>query len=430
LKYRGSLSGESGSSDNDWDEEEDQLIIDLGLSSCPGYFSTLSDIEAAKSSIPTHCFDKYILQAMLETMSKALNGYVRVVQNGYDRKFEVYQELVKAQVKENLLQYMRGAQASGNFRCTEHKVIPCCYGCGLPCVETVKKGECNPLKECVDESTVDVPIDCPTSILATVQSGWLGDKPNDITYTLINEDRFWTELFEEYGILKDWVNMVDWPRYVGKGCATMDTECRQRTSVYSYKFPWYNSADIPNPKEAVAESYDNIKYMYDRAVQAQEIAQRDLYFASYSQLVDTISMPALMMAEAVESMEVFASQGEEIEQSRKKAMILSFITAALMIIPLAGRIAGAVGGVAMRGILGVIGETAMVALTIYELVDDPSNALYTVLGLFVGGVSRQPFREAAQIRRGIKPAEMNKMPEKVRTGLSTIDSVRKICVGR
>lgn len=66
-----------------------------------------------------------------------------------------------------------------------------------------------------------------------------------------------------------------------------------------------------------------------------------------------------------------------------------------MIIPSAGCIAGAVGGIAIRGILGIIGETAIVALTIYELIDDPSNALYTVLGFFVGGVSRQPFREAA-----------------------------------
>lgn len=101
-----------------------------------------------------------------------------------------------------------------------------------------------------------------------------------------------------------------------------------------------------------------------------------------------------------------------------------------MLIPLAGRIAGAVGGVAMRAILNVIGETAMVALTIYEDVDDPSNALYTVIGLFAGGVSRQPFREPAQIRRNMRPAEMSKMPQNVRRTSTTIDEVKSVCMLR
>lgn len=116
-------------------------------------------------------------------------------------------------------------------------------------------------------------------------------------------------------------------------------------------------------------------------------------------------------------------------EKRRKEDISNFIMAIFMLIPVAGEVAGAVAGATMRAIIEIAGELANVGETIYELIDSPKSALSTIFGFLLGGgLSRQPFKEAAAARRGMSPDEMGKMAPRIKTDLATINDLRTMCL--
>jgi hypothetical protein len=136
-----------------------------------------------------------------------------------------------------------------------------------------------------------------------------------------------------------------------------------------------------------------------------------------------------MLSEAIETMKHVVEVADKALEEERKATIANFIAAIFMLIPVAGELAAAVGGATMRAIIGMAGELANVGLTIYELVDDPSSALSTVLGFVIGGgVSRRPFKEAAAARRGMSSTEKGKLAPRVKTDLDTITNLRTACL--
>ena len=139
-------------------------------------------------------------------------------------------------------------------------------------------------------------------------------------------------------------------------------------------------------------------------------------------------MPALLMSEAIASMRNIVKIADQVSEAERKEGIADFITGILMIIPFVGEAAGLVGGAAMRAIILMAGELGNVGYTIYELVDDPSNAFKTIFGFLMGGFSRQLFRDAAAARRGMKDTDKAKLPLRVNTDLDTIQTLRGACL--
>lgn len=408
------------------------------LPPCPSKYNTLENVEKSKSSIPQHCLDKYLLQTQLNTLGTALSDYNSILRDGYDDKFKAYQRSVLQQVPDQINKFMEGAQASGNWTCTETRTVICCRGCQnhAACTNPM----CDFSTDCKPGTTKKTTtVDCPASISNNLREQL--PVPVETTYTLKNEQGFWEGLMAAYGIPQDWVNIGERLAYFGKGCEGVagdrtspitSTECFKKSSVYWHNFPTMKpGAAMDDPKDSVSKSYDTFKNIYDRATVSLGFAQWNLYEASSTDMLATAALPAMLLTDAVDNMRQIAKAGEEIIERERKQNILFWLNMVLMMIPAAGQVASSLGRVAIAVALRVVGEAATAALTLYELVDDPKNALMTMLGFFLGGgVSRQPFREAAAARRGMPKSQFEKLPPRIRTDLGRIQTVRNVCRAR
>ncbi|KAI8248970.1 Glucan 1,3-beta-glucosidase [Colletotrichum sp. SAR 10_77] len=366
-------SSGSGNVDNDL---ADQVILGTMLSPCPSKYDTLEN---------------------LNTLGTALSDYNSIFRDGYDDKFKAYQRSVLQQVPDQINKFMEGAQASGNWTCTETRTPG-----------TTKK---------------TTTVDCPASISNNLREQL--PVPVETTYTLKNEQGFWEGLMAAYGIPQDWVNIGERLAYFGKGCEGVagdrtspdtSTECFKKSSVY-----WHN---FPTMKPGAA--------MDDPKGQRQQVLRhRNLDEASSTDMLATAALPAMLLTDAVNNIRQIAKAGEEIIKRKRKQNILFWLNKVLMMIPAAGQVASSLGRVAIAVALRVVGEAATAALTLYELVDDPKNAMMAMMGFFLGGgVSRQPFREAAAIRRGMPKSQFEKLPPRIRTDLGRIQTVRNVCRAR
>ncbi|KAI0506327.1 hypothetical protein F5B22DRAFT_650887 [Xylaria bambusicola] len=140
--------------------EIEDYIVDKNLAACNSEYHTLDQISSSVDGIPDHCFDTYIVQVELEILNKALNDFDAIVGDGYDRKFDIYERVVRHQAPASVDAYMSSAQATGIWHCNSNKYVSCCkdcvwsWGCAVGCD---KSQDCVPGKR-------QTPVDCPTRI--------------------------------------------------------------------------------------------------------------------------------------------------------------------------------------------------------------------------------------------------------------------------
>lgn len=402
-------------------EDIPEYIEDPNLAPCPAVYNTLAQISEAKDSIPSHCLDTYLSHVQLAVLTAALADYDGVVANGYDKKFKVFDGVIRRQAPDSIDSYMRMAQKSGNFKCTEKIWVTCCKSCSW--------GACGGCQQCDKDHAVDITVDCPTEIGSPYI---LGREAPKISYELINADRFYSEISDRYGIEKDWLTFGDRMAHLGNGCQYSGAnvnDCIKKSSTFWHGYPLLtDDFKVHNPKDVIDKAYDNAMELASRAASAQRFAMYEMGQTGHADLVDSVSIPAMSMSEAVEGMRSIVKTVDDMAEAERKITITTFVTTILMLIPIAGEAAAAAGGATLRAVLEIAGQLGDVGFTIYELVDDPNSALTTILGFLVGGFSRQPFRDAAAARRGMKSAEVDKLPPRIKTDLQTIKDLRTKCL--
>jgi hypothetical protein len=140
-------------------------------------------------------------------------------------------------------------------------------------------------------------------------------------------------------------------------------------------------------------------------------------------IINLGSLPLLMLQFAISSMNNVVETANELAEQERKSTIANFLMAYLMLILMAGSVAGALGSTLLRTLLNVAGELANIDVAIYEVVNNPNNALLSVFELLLGVVSLKPFKEVAQARRSMKSGEFKKLGP-IKNDLLRIDSLR------
>lgn len=84
------LTSHSGSGDAD---DDDESYIDRNYwSGCTAKYTTLDQIDDAKDILPAHCLEQYMFAVEISNYEDALNKYKKLMDNGYDKKFAVYEK--------------------------------------------------------------------------------------------------------------------------------------------------------------------------------------------------------------------------------------------------------------------------------------------------------------------------------------------------
>lgn len=413
----------SGSGGDDYDEKDD-FVDEKYWTDCDGKYSTLKQLEDRKKSIPSHCMEQYIADVQIAVLDGALKKYKDLVDKGYDEKFDIYQGYVIGQIPYQINAFMASDKVDKYFKCKDFKAVQCCKGCGY--CPGDKDHQCDSSADCKSGKRWISMDKCPKMEfeISMIDSTYI---PN-ATFSLTDEDGFFKDLGNTWGIDEDWVKFGKRHMRTNNGCQyagenIRDCAEKQNNFFFDYPIP-ADKIKIYNPKDIIGKSYPKAKDMLERFRVMQIAASYDEQMVE-SDLVDATSLPAFSVEEAVKSMEEIVKKAKEIEKKEREEFILNFITGILFFIPFVGEAVGA-GLTAVRAMARLIGATGEAALTIYEVVKDPDNAAMAVFSYLAGaGIGRSGFRNAANSRRAIPKSQIDGLGN-VKTRLNEVESLRGV----
>lgn len=382
--------------------------------------------------------------------------------DGYDKKFKVYSKAVAGSASKSVGDFMN---MSGDeyFSCTVTEEAMCCEHCrsqqGLnPCAYCFD-GECyhmvqrrepfisgpsayditsrdglpppsrEPVSRMVNESEP-----CPPNFS---KRGFSSDDGHEQSvYWTLKPDKanqFYADLLSNTGIAKDKIKWGNHHR--GNDCAPSakpDDDCWGLGMDFNFPKPHgYEASDVTNPKDVVQRALNNSDNLQQQLNDVVTTLKFSAYQADAYELIDAISVPVLLIADAVENMATVDEVAHHIEEEKKKAMILAFISAILFFIPIAGEVVGSVAELSsLASILAVLSAAGDTALGVYTVVDNPKNPLLGIIGIVLAPLALMSvtrISEAANLRRGMSDADILKLGGKVGTRTQTIKKVIGTC---
>jgi chitinase len=438
--------GEPDSDDNEWDEPPVPT-----LDKCTAKFKCLEDLAGA--SVPTHCSAQYIVQTLSDLLSDAMKNYTDLMDDGYDAKFKIYSDSIASNAAASVHDFVY-QNGSDYFTCMVDEDLICCDQCNASpqsynC-DKCFKGDCY--------------TDCET--LGCEQSGQIGkpkliykweqlsepcppdyserflkdqDHPESVHWTLPsdNADKFYAELYASTGINQSFIEFGTYTRMRNcNGDVDSDDDCWK--TGYDFNIPkvhGYDASDVSNPKDTAKKGLDRAGTLQPQIKDALLELSTDSYTGSGADLVDSISVPILMIVSAIQEMGTVEKVADEISAEEKKLkreeIIGGFIAAILFLIPVAGEVLGTVEALAdVAVVLSIAGTAADVGLSVADIVKNPNNAALDIMNIvFDAGAlaSVSKVSKAANIRREMKDADVAKLGTKVSDGLKTLEKIIGKC---
>ncbi|KAJ5173846.1 Peptidoglycan-binding Lysin subgroup [Penicillium coprophilum] len=399
--------------DSDEAQDIDLPALPTGCSS-HDWPDNLEDLRNNIDKIDLGCRAQAVVWVLIKILPDILKNYQSAADN-YDEYFKYYAEWVRNGIDDSLPRFMWGdgrdymdckwssaSDGSGDAACTE-MVVP---------------------------------------------EGQPGQGQVVITYTVRDEDGFYKALQADYGIEKDWImwkdtyadpeNVVTCPP-----CPNLTKNCPPCAGhgVTYHNWPVKAADDninVPNLKKIIDTAVPNITALQDVILGSFIQMRIGVMDASDEDVATALSMPVFMIADTTEQMKNITKIGKEQEAADEKAkisFILDIVSIVLMIIPFAGEAVEAIGGVAnVARAAWVIGEAGNAALSIYDIVKEPSSAPFAILGLVmgadasvVGRASKSTFTKAAAFRKAMTDDTLSSFSKEFRTNDAIIQDIIKAC---
>ncbi|KAI9675883.1 MAG: hypothetical protein M1822_008892 [Bathelium mastoideum] len=439
---------------------------------CTASYATIEDLDADAGNIPENCKSLYIVSTLSNVLSAALQNYTDMMNNGYDDKFNTYSNAVA----DNAGQEVRDFQNNnGNkyFTCLVSELTFCCAQCSnnqngcaycfndgpCTCTHNGITGQCTSSKRSLSIPSrsfwdynmmdkrdgvgggSDTPIThnsnesepCPPDYS---KRGYAPDLKENSVYWTLNDDTaddFYSDLLNNTGIPKDKISFQNYDR--GNSCAPSakpDDDCWGEGYDYGMATPvGYDASDVTNPKDLVQQALNNSNNLAGQIKDAVTNLELGCYYGDSSELVDALSIPVLMIAQAVDSMSSIEATADQIDEEKRKAIILAFIGAILFFIPVVGEVVGAVTEATdIAAIIAVIGAAGNAAMDVYTIVSDPQNAPLAIFSLILAPLAigdLATITKAANIRRGMKDSDIVALGGKLADRMGTIKKITGTC---
>ena len=212
---------------------------------------------------------------------------------------------------------------------------------------------------------------------------WKDNQSWEITYTLDDEDGFFTAIEKDLGIMKEWFLFGKWDdQYAcedlgeampqpGSNSTTPRGPCRK---LFHKRFNFPRKIDskkitVANPKEVIEKAYTNIIMLQGMMSGTHTNIEAGIIDVDFSDVISSSSLPIFMVEDALANMKEVKKIGEEVAAAKKRELVLMILNIVLMALPFVGQAIGAAfGGAAMIArMLLVIGEVGNVALPAEEI---------------------------------------------------------------
>lgn len=258
-----------------------------------------------------------------------------------------------------------------------------------------------------------------------------------VYWTLLDDraDQFYADIFRDTAIAQDKLALQD--RAFANLCPPSaepgdGDACWGRGWDYGLPVPsGYSESDVTDPKDIVQKALDNSGNLAQQVSRAVFALQIKAYEGDDFELIDAISMPVLMIAQAVDSMGTIETVADEIEAAKRKAIILAFLGALFFFIPIAGEVIGSLTELAgITTLMTVIGVAGDIALDAYTIADDPDNAPLAIFDLILAPLGLGDLgavAKAANIRRGMSVEQVTKLGTVIGSRLGTVSKVKNAC---
>ncbi|EPS35643.1 hypothetical protein H072_10908 [Dactylellina haptotyla CBS 200.50] len=460
-----------GNGYNSQDVEDDEELPDFNVEPCTAHYDTMEDLDAAHDSIPSHCRSQYTLAALKSVYDNAILNYNRLLSEGYDQRFAVYAQAISDSagkqvadfVEENGKKFFTCDVGEDTYCCSRCKELtqagdrgckrcfeetadkPCTRKCGglVSCEAPIPKGGGvgpagdghDPIKYVPNSIRAKFPEPCPPDY-SERGPGPTNPHQQAVWWTLPqdNHDKFFGELYENTGIPQDKISFVR--RNRGNSCAPADKgnpnhPCQM--DGYDYNFPQphgFGAGDVQNPKKLVQDALTKSSTLGLQLNRALGAVMIKAYNGDVEELIDAVSLPIIVIAAAVDSMQKVEDAGIEIEEQKRKALILAFITAILFFVPIAGELLGSIAALAdIASVITILGALGNVALDIYTVVDDPHNAPLAIFSLVLAPLALTDLAaisKAATIKRSMKAEEVAKLGGNVAKRMHIVQKIQFI----
>ncbi|KAM7217980.1 putative glycoside hydrolase family 18 protein [Rhypophila decipiens] len=439
-----------------WDESDD-LVEEYPPPFPPcaaRAFTSLEDIEKDISSIPWWCKDQYMLQVLTDMQSKSLSDYDKLIKNGYDNKFKRYAEALVRSGQKNVDRFMHD-KGNDYFSCTVTEAYTCkkaCYGMNTVDEDIIcryaedfkcsfdsgcwNNPECNGNEIETRYKNITMPCSPDFSLRSAPREPATGF--NDAVYWKFREGKeedFWTDLLLDVGIKKEDMRMEPKHKF-GGDCmippAGKTEDCRHMGHHYNYPVTTseFKLDDITNPKEIIDKAHggmQNLKPQMESALSMTH-SQYGAIDPFLTDVVDSTSMPVMMMVEAVKQMTTISDTVDKWDEEKRKSIILAFLTAIFIFIPIAGQVGAAFMTTAtVARIAAAIGVAGDIAMGIYSAVEDPDNLPLAIIGIVLaplGLLDAGQMAKAANFRKTMGRPGVQKLGKGVSEPLDTISRIR------
>ncbi|KAL2813996.1 hypothetical protein BJX63DRAFT_431632 [Aspergillus granulosus] len=429
-------------------EGGDDILPPLPQSpNCGAEFGNLESIEAFIDLVKDErCMARYILEALHKNITTSLTQYDELLEDGYDGKFKTYAKAVVSASSKDVEKFMY-ENGEDYFSCIVTEEIQCCEMCKDTYATNHPEINCRYCEEydCVPEGPCGNPEvyceapeyryknmsqPCPPDYSERGQS-----PPRDWRYkqsvywTLEDPELFWADLFEETGVAEEdivWKNVNHFP------CYPTEKHCADRYWDYNFPVPSeYEVEDVIDPKDVVAEAYDKLTGLRAQLDEVVKQVQESIYLGDTEDLVDAVSMPVMMVSDAVENMLSIVEVAEEIEEAKAMGILFAFLSAIFFFVPVVGEVISGVTSLVNVGrIISLLGTAGNIALDVYTVLEDPENAPLAIFGLILTPLALMDIAkvsQAAKVRRGMPDADVAKLGERLSARLALVSKLKNRC---
>ncbi|OAA54596.1 killer toxin subunits alpha/beta [Niveomyces insectorum RCEF 264] len=323
-------------------------------------YANLDDLNNDAAAMEPSCTTYYVLQILKDTLKTALAGF-QDAKDSYDDKFDAYAQYIKDTINSQLLKLMGDDGA----------LLPYfkCYRTGghvhVGDRGNAEERSCNHREpDGYKEYTWWFDVQNATGLNATLAAN--GIDPDWVAF-----DEYVEDMTDECDQFSD---------HLGGGCPGF--------SQVNYGFPVRGpNVVVPNPKDVVEKAGAGIDALRDEL----DDKTFDLILDAWDSdnpddIAQALALPVFMVADAVDSMQQVKAIGKQVQDEKKKDLILEILQGVLFLIPFVGEAAGALGriGASIARLLLAFDQLANAGLGVYSIVEDPSMAPVAIMGMLMG----------------------------------------------